>query len=71
MPDKRTVLLDTDGLSRNDRQLLDVILRAPFMFWTCPVCVRPEVRWVNNSRAFCVGCGRKSTESFVEEMVLP
>lgn len=47
----------------HDQELLDKILNAPFVFWTCPVCVRPEVKWVDGGLwAFCINCGRKSTE---------
>jgi ribosomal protein L37AE/L43A len=48
-------------MTDSDRELLDEILSVPFIFWTCPVCVNPEVRWVNAGLwAVCMSCGRTS-----------
>jgi ribosomal protein L37AE/L43A len=45
-----------------DRELpIEDILSVPFIFWTCPVCEVPDVRWVNGGLwAICVECGRES-----------
>jgi len=59
--------LRTDPFSREQRELLDKILNAPVRFWTCPVCVRPEVRWVDGGLwAVCVNCGRTSKGDLCE-----
>ena len=53
-----------DCSSPFDRAMLDKILSATIVFWTCPVCVSPEVKWVDGGLwAFCVDCGRKSTDA--------
>lgn len=54
----------SDCSSSFDRAMLDKILSATIVFWTCPVCVSPEVKWVDGGLwAFCVDCGRKSTDA--------
>ena len=64
----QTDAIALDCSSSLDREMLDKILSSPIVFWTCPVCENPEVKWVDGGLwAFCVDCGRKSTDARPEE----
>lgn len=51
-------------MSDRDRELLDKILSAPIVFWTCGCCERPHIKWVDGGLwAVCLECGRTSRDA--------
>jgi ribosomal protein S27E len=49
-------------LDQLDRELWDILLNTPFVFWTCKHCTNQRVTWnQDHTVATCDNCGRKST----------
>ena len=57
--DSETTMIDDE-----DRELMEILMNAPFVFWICKHCTNQRVTW-NKDRtvATCDNCGRKSTDT--------